>query len=112
MAHGWNVVATTRDPAAKHPANVGPAPCSTARVTDVDSINVATGTLDLLVNNAGAGWLNPIEGTSMNTVRSVFETNTFGTIAIMKAVFPTMRERRSGVVVNVSYVPRSWRRVR
>ncbi len=38
----------------------------------------------------------------MDTVRSLFETNTFGTIAMAQAVLPQMRERRSGVIVNVT----------
>ena len=56
----------------------------------------------MLVNNAGIGWLDAVEGTSMETVRRIFETNTFATIAMMQAVLPGMRDRRAGVIVNVS----------
>jgi NAD(P)-dependent dehydrogenase (short-subunit alcohol dehydrogenase family) len=74
-------------------------------VTAAESIAAAiaeAGTIDVLVNNAGVGWLNAIEGSSMDTVRRIFETNTFSTVAMMQAVLPGMRERKAGVIVNVS----------
>jgi NAD(P)-dependent dehydrogenase (short-subunit alcohol dehydrogenase family) len=74
-------------------------------VTDADSIAravEAAGPIDALVNNAGVGLLNALEGVSLDMVREVFETNTVGTIAMTKAVLPQFRERRSGVVVNVT----------
>jgi NAD(P)-dependent dehydrogenase (short-subunit alcohol dehydrogenase family) len=74
-------------------------------VTDADSIAAAiaaAGAIDVLVNNAGIGWLNAVEGTSMETVRRIFETNTISTVAMMQAVLPGMRERKAGAIVNVS----------
>ena len=74
-------------------------------VTDADSIAnavEAAGPIDVLVNNAGVGLLNALEGLSMAMARDVFETNTLGTIAMTRAVLPQFRERRSGVVVNVT----------
>jgi NADP-dependent 3-hydroxy acid dehydrogenase YdfG len=38
----------------------------------------------------------------METLRALFETNTFGTLAVTQAVLPEMRARRSGVVVNLT----------
>jgi short-subunit dehydrogenase len=58
--------------------------------------------LDALVNNAGIGLLGAFEATPMSTVREVFETNTFGVLAMTQAVLPGFRSRRSGVVVNVT----------
>jgi short-subunit dehydrogenase len=46
--------------------------------------------------------LNALEGTSMGTARDVFETNTLGTIAMTQAVLPQMRERKDGVIVNIT----------
>lgn len=74
-------------------------------VADADSVARAVdaaGPIDVLVNNAGVGLLNAVEGMSMDVAREVFETNTLGTIAMTKAVLPQFRERRSGVVVNVT----------
>ncbi|MBB3691906.1 SDR family oxidoreductase [Sphingomonas sp. BK580] len=74
-------------------------------VTSTDSIAsavAAAGPIDALVNNAGIGFLNALEGTPVDAARQIFETNTLGTIAMMQAVLPQMRERRAGVVVNVT----------
>lgn len=105
LDRGWTVVATMRDPA----ASTLPA-CDKLRVlpldvTDAASIAVAVaeaGAMDVLVNNAGIGWFNALEGTSMDTARDIFDANLFGVIAMMQAVLPGMRERGSGVIVNVS----------
>jgi NAD(P)-dependent dehydrogenase (short-subunit alcohol dehydrogenase family) len=60
------------------------------------------GAIDVLVNNAGIGVVGAFEVTPIATVREVFETNTFGVMAVTQAVLPLFRQRRSGVVVNVT----------
>jgi NAD(P)-dependent dehydrogenase (short-subunit alcohol dehydrogenase family) len=104
-AQGWNVVATMRTPRA------GLLPASDRMrvlaldVTSPESIAAAieaSGTLDALVNNAGIGAVGVVEATPMTTVRELFETNTFGVMAMTQAVIPQFRARRSGVVVNVT----------
>jgi NAD(P)-dependent dehydrogenase (short-subunit alcohol dehydrogenase family) len=105
LERDWQVVATMRTPR----DDVLP-PSARLRVleldvTDAQSIRSAVeaaGPVDVLVNNAGFGAPAPFELTSMETVRALFETNTFGTIAVTQAVLPRMRERRSGVIVNVT----------
>ncbi len=105
LEQGWNVVATMRNPSASTlPASDG-LRVLPLDVTNAESIAAAVaeaGAIDVLVNNAGIGWLNAVEGTSMETVRRIFETNTFSTVAMMQAVLPGMRDRRAGVIVNVS----------
>ncbi|WP_061936051.1 SDR family oxidoreductase [Aureimonas sp. AU22] len=105
LAEGWRVVATMRDPAVSTLPASANLRVLALDVTEAESIRKAiaeAGRIDVLVNNAGIGWLNPVEGTSMEVVRRIFETNTFATIAMMQAVLPGMRERRAGVIVNVS----------
>ena len=105
LDRGWAVVATMR----QLRENALP-PSDRLRVialdvTDPASIEqavTAAGPIDVLVNNAGIGWLNALEGTPMAAAREVFETNTLGTIAMIQAVLPQFRERRAGVIVNVS----------
>lgn len=105
LEQGWNVVATMRNPSASALPASNRLRVLPLDVTDANSIAAAVaqaGPIDVLVNNAGVGWLNAVEGTSMETVRQIFETNTFSTVAMMQAVLPGMRERRAGVIVNVS----------
>jgi short-subunit dehydrogenase len=64
--------------------------------------SLASGPIDVLVNNAGIGTIGTFEATSVATAREIFETNTFGVMAMRHAVLPQFRERRSGVVVNVT----------
>lgn len=105
LERGWNVIATMRDPAASTLPASERMRILPLDVTDPDSITGAVadaGAIDVLVNNAGIGWLNALEGTPMETVRRIFETNLFGTVAMMQAMLPGMRERRTGVIVNIS----------
>lgn len=67
----------------------------------VEGVAVA-GRIDVLVNNAGRGIRSPIEKTPLDAVREMFETNVFGAVRTMQAVLPQMRERGSGVIVNVT----------
>jgi NAD(P)-dependent dehydrogenase (short-subunit alcohol dehydrogenase family) len=60
------------------------------------------GPIDVLVNNAGIGGFGAFEATPLATTREIFETNTFGVMAMTQAVVPGFRERRSGRVVNVT----------
>lgn len=105
LGRDWRVVATMRQlredvlPRSEHLRVLA------LDVTDPDSIRQAVddaGPIDVLVNNAGIGWLNPLEGSPMSVVREVFETNTLGTMAVTQAVLPQLRERKSGVIVNVT----------
>ena len=105
LARDWHVVATMRTPR----DDVLP-PSERLRVlaldvTDPESVRQAVeaaGPIAVLVNNAGFGVASPAELTPMAAVREVFETNTFGTIALTQAVLPQFRQRRAGVVVNVT----------
>jgi NAD(P)-dependent dehydrogenase (short-subunit alcohol dehydrogenase family) len=62
------------------------------------------GGVDVLVNNAGYGYRAAIEEGDDAGVRTLFETHFFGTVAMIKAVLPGMRARRSGAIVNISSI--------
>jgi NAD(P)-dependent dehydrogenase (short-subunit alcohol dehydrogenase family) len=70
----------------------------------IASVIASEGGIDILVNNAGvvAGW--DIERTSLETFLSTMNTNAWGVLRCMQAVLPTMREQRSGCVVNVTSI--------
>jgi NAD(P)-dependent dehydrogenase (short-subunit alcohol dehydrogenase family) len=68
----------------------------------VAAADAAYGGVDVLVNNAGYGYLSAIEEGDDAEVRALFDTNYFGTVDMTKAVLPQMRERGSGRVVNIS----------
>jgi NAD(P)-dependent dehydrogenase (short-subunit alcohol dehydrogenase family) len=102
---GWNVIATMRTPRDGLLPDTDRMRILALDVTDPESIDRAirdAGPIDVLVNNAGIGVVGAFEATAMSTVRDVFDTNTFGTMAMCQAVIPQMRERRSGAIVNVT----------
>jgi NAD(P)-dependent dehydrogenase (short-subunit alcohol dehydrogenase family) len=104
-AQGWNVIATMRTPREDVLPRSERLRVLALDVTKPESIATAleaSGPIDVLVNNAGVGLFSAFETTPMATVREVFETNTFGVMAMTQAVLPQFRERRSGMVVNVT----------
>lgn len=105
LTEGWKVIATMRTPN----ADLLPAsdrltilPLDVTDAASIASAVAAAGEIDVLVNNAGIGWLNAVEGTPIHVVRDIFETNTFGTIAMIQAVLPQFRARSAGVIINVT----------
>ena len=102
---GWRVVATMRTPRADvlpRSRRLVVLPLDVTRPDSIAAVLQASGPVDVLVNNAGIGLFGAFEATPMVEVRRVFETNTFGTMAMTQAALPQMRTRRSGVVVNVT----------
>jgi NAD(P)-dependent dehydrogenase (short-subunit alcohol dehydrogenase family) len=102
---GWNVVATMRTPredVLPRSDRIRILALDVTRPESIAAVVAAAGSIDVLVNNAGIGLMGALEATPMATVREVFETNTFGVIAMTQAVLPGFRARRAGVVVNVT----------
>ena len=104
-AMGWNVIATMRTPREgilPKSERLRVLPLDVTRPESIAAVLEAAGPIDALVNNAGIGVVGAFEATPMAHVRKVFDTNTFGVMAMTQAVIPQFRERRSGVVVNVT----------
>jgi NAD(P)-dependent dehydrogenase (short-subunit alcohol dehydrogenase family) len=60
--------------------------------------------IDVLINNAGAGFIKPMEQASMEEIQQVMDVNFYGPIRCSKAVMPQMRKQRSGHIINISSV--------
>jgi NAD(P)-dependent dehydrogenase (short-subunit alcohol dehydrogenase family) len=112
LAHGDKAVVTARRPESvadicqQYPEHTLAVALD---VTDARQIETALaaaiahfGGIDVLVNNAGYGYVGAIEEGEEDAVRQLFETNFFGALALTKAVLPHMRKRGSGVILNNS----------
>ncbi len=111
---GYRVAATLRDPSrlesllAKYPDHlITPA----VDVTQAEQTRAAVaetvakwGRIDVLANNAGYGIAGMVEDVPMEEIRAIFETNVFGALETIRAVMPTMREQKGGVILNLSSI--------
>ncbi len=114
LGRGWRAVVTARDAAKVADLVEGRADRALALPLNVDDraqIDAAVrqaqekfGAIDVLVNNAGYGYLAAIEEGEDAEIRAMFETNVFGLIAATQAVLPGMRARRRGHIVNISSI--------
>jgi NAD(P)-dependent dehydrogenase (short-subunit alcohol dehydrogenase family) len=77
-------------------------PAVAASVAEAEA--AAGGALDILVNNPGFSIRGPVEATGDGDVAAIFETNVHRPLRLIRAVLPAMRERGSGVIVNVSSI--------
>lgn len=109
LENGWNVVATMRTPERATLPRSKRLRIARLDVTDRTSIDEAIrdaieafGGLDVVVNNAGIGLFSAFEVTPEAHIREIFETNTFGVMAVSQAIIPHFRERRAGTLVNVT----------
>ena len=105
LEKGWKVVATMRNPKADLFPKSAHLRILALDLTKAESITKAiaeAGPIDVLVNNAGVGMLGALEGTPLEQIRDLYETNLFGPMALIQVVLPQMRERKAGVIINVS----------
>lgn len=110
QARGWNVAATMRNPADQPElAQLPNVICPALDVHDKDSIAQAIqttferfGAIDVVVNNAGYALMGAFETLDEAQVRRQFETNVFGLMEVCRAVLPHFRQRRAGLLINVS----------
>jgi NAD(P)-dependent dehydrogenase (short-subunit alcohol dehydrogenase family) len=114
LERGYRCIVTARKPAqvedivTAHPTA---AKAVALDVADPNQVSEAVaqaervfGRIDVLVNNAGYGYLAAVEEGDDDEVRAMFETNFFGLVALIKRVLPGMRSRKRGHIVNISSV--------
>jgi len=113
LARGGKVIATARSPdslAAFVAKSAGHALALPLDVTKPAQIAAAVeaaqalGGVDVLVNNAGYGFLGGVEESEDAEIRAMFEVNFFGAAAMMRAVLPGMRAKGGGYIINVSSI--------
>jgi NAD(P)-dependent dehydrogenase (short-subunit alcohol dehydrogenase family) len=105
---GFNVYRASRSlpaPGVSDPASIQ------MDVTEADSVQACVrrivekeGRIDVLVNCAGFGLAGPVEDTSIEEMKTQFETNLFGAIRVCQAVLPLMRQQRAGLIVQLSSI--------
>ncbi|MYU34049.1 MULTISPECIES: SDR family oxidoreductase [unclassified Streptomyces] len=116
LAQGDNVAATTRSTERLTAALGGTADTSrllalTVDLTDeaevgsaVDQAAERFGRLDVVVNNAGYGFLAAVEETSTKDVRDMLDVQVVGVWNVLRAALPVLREQRAGRVINISSI--------
>lgn len=70
----------------------------------VQSVLASSGAIDVLINNAGIGYMAAVEDLKLDDLQQQFETNLFAVVRVTQAVLPHMRGRRRGRIVMMSSV--------
>jgi len=109
QGRGWNVIATMRSPEKETELNqldnVTLLPLDVTKPEQVKGLIAKALTLhpvDVVLNNAGYGLIGPLEALTDEQINAQIQTNLFGVINVTKALVPHLRERRSGVIINVT----------
>ena len=112
LESGSRVVVTARKPQAvadiceRYPEQILALTLDVTDSVQIEAVVAETlrvfGAIDVLVNNAGYGYVGAIEEGEEAAVRALFDTNFFGALALTRAVLPHMRGRRSGRIINNS----------
>ena len=114
LDRGYRAVITARDPQKIQDLTAGHEGRALALKLDVTSAEEAAdavknaettfGSIDVLVNNAGYGYLGAVEESEEQEVRAMFEANFFGLARMIHVVLPGMRQRHRGSIVNISSI--------
>jgi NADP-dependent 3-hydroxy acid dehydrogenase YdfG len=114
LDRGYRAVVTARDPRKIQDLTTGHE--GRVLVLKLDVTNAAEaaeavkkaettfGSIDVLVNNAGYGYVGAVEESEEDEIRAIIETNFFGLERMIRAVLPGMRRRRHGGIVNLSSI--------
>lgn len=113
-AQGWSVSLVARrknqlDELAaslKSPSFVRPADLSDPGVVQavIDDCVAALGPIDALINNAGIQYVEPVEGVSIERLRTLFEVDLLAPLSLIQHALPAMLDRKSGTIINIASV--------
>ena len=112
LDRGYRVAVTARDPSTIQDLTAGHEGRALALKLDVTNkaemaeavkkAETTFGSIDVLVNNAGYGYVGAVEESEEDEVRAMVDTNFFGLARMIRVVLPGMRQRRRGYIVNIS----------
>ena len=109
---GWNVAATMRSPEKeKELTKLQNIICPKLDVTDEKSIALAVGStiekfgaIDVIVNNAGYSLTGVFEAATIDQLQRQYDVNVFGVMNVVRAILPYFREKKSGIIINISSI--------
>lgn len=106
VKEGYRVTGTCRNPDRLKPeervAGVEYVPLDLMDEKSIDDLIKRLGRIDVLVNNAGASQMGPVEEVPADKMRQLFEFVFFGHVRLIQGVIPKMREQRHGFIINVT----------
>lgn len=104
IEHGFEVLGTSRKPETitNKLSSVKYLPLDLQDPKSIEALIPQLGNIDILINNAGQGQVGPLEEVPMEKIYSLFEVNFFGIVRLTKAILPSMRERKKGLIINIS----------
>lgn len=105
---GYKVIGTSRNPE-KYPQTSFPLYQMDVRNSNsihliIQKVIAKEGKIDVLINNAGVGITGALEEIPTTEIKNNFETNFFGPIEVIKAVLPSMRNQKSGLIINITSI--------
>lgn len=108
LVKGYKVYGTSRNPENVKQSSIELVALDVRNVasirTAIQTVLDKEGKIDVLINNAGVGITGPLEEIPLEEIKNNFETNLFGPIEVMKAVLPSMRQQRVGLIINITSI--------
>ena len=106
--NGHTVYGTCRNPKKYPKSQFTLIKSDVKRISDIDDlinhVKINEGRIDVLINNAGIGYTGPIEESKINDIESLFSTNFFGPIEMIKRTLPVMRKNKGGLIINITSI--------